>query len=56
MRGMKDEAHLRSAFWNIAIAIYMEKNHSEMQDIPAKFIKCGLNKYEGAELWLQVKE
>lgn len=36
LRGMKDEPHLRAAMWNIAYAIYMEKNHPEMQDIPAR--------------------
>lgn len=36
LRGMKDEPHLRAALWNIAFAIYMEKNHPEMQDIPIR--------------------
>ena len=34
MRGQKDENHLRAAMWNIAFAIEMELNHSELQDIP----------------------
>ncbi|WP_333638537.1 dATP/dGTP diphosphohydrolase domain-containing protein [Tissierella praeacuta] len=34
MRGMKDEPHLRAAMWNIAFAIWTEKNKPEMQDIP----------------------
>jgi hypothetical protein len=37
LRGMKDEPHLRAAFWNIAYALYMEKNHPEMQDIPVRW-------------------
>jgi hypothetical protein len=36
LRGMKDEPHLRAAMWNIAFAIWMEKNKPEMQDIPAR--------------------
>ena len=36
MRGMKDEPHLMAAMWNIAFAIWMEKNKPEMQDIPTK--------------------
>lgn len=36
MRGMKDEPHLRAALWNVAMAIYTEKNHPEMQDIPIR--------------------
>lgn len=36
MRGMKDEPHLRAALWNIAFAIWMEKNKPEMQDIPMR--------------------
>jgi hypothetical protein len=36
LRGMKDEPHLRAAFWNIAFAIWMEKNRPDMQDIPAR--------------------
>ena len=36
LRGMNDEPHLRAAMWNIAFAIYMEKHHPEMQDIPAR--------------------
>ena len=34
LRGMKDEPHLRAALWNIAFAIWMEKNRPDMQDIP----------------------
>ena len=37
LRGMKDEPHLRAALWNIAFAIWMEKNKPEMQDIPLRF-------------------
>lgn len=36
LRGMKDEAHLRAAMWNVAMAIYMESEHPEMQDIPIR--------------------
>lgn len=36
LRGMKDEPHLRAAMWNIAFAIWMEKNRPDMQDIPAR--------------------
>ena len=36
MRGMKDEPHLRAAMWNIAFAIWMEKNKPEMKDIPSR--------------------
>lgn len=36
LRGMDDEPHLRAALWNIAFAIWMEKNRPEMQDIPAR--------------------
>jgi len=36
MRGEADEPHLRAAFWNIAYALYMEKVHPEMQDIPTR--------------------
>lgn len=36
MRGMNDEPHLRAAMWNIAFAIWMEKNKPEMQDIPSR--------------------
>lgn len=36
LRGMKDEPHLRAAMWNVAWAIDMEKNHPDMQDIPAR--------------------
>jgi hypothetical protein len=35
-RGMDNENHLRSAMWNIALMIYMEKKKPEMQDIPAR--------------------
>ena len=34
LRGMKDEPHLRAAMWNISMAIEMELNHPELQDIP----------------------
>ena len=36
LRGMKDEPHLRAAMWNVAFAIWMEKNRPEMQDIPGR--------------------
>lgn len=36
LRGMKDEPHLRAAMWNVAFAIWMEKNRPEQQDIPAR--------------------
>ena len=36
MRGMTDEEHLRSALWNVACAMWTEKNVPEMQDIPAR--------------------
>ena len=36
LRGMKDEPHLRAALWNIAFAIWMEKNRPDMQDIPVR--------------------
>ena len=36
LRGMKDEPHLRAALWNVAFAIWMEKNRPDMQDIPVR--------------------
>lgn len=36
MRGMKDENHLRAGMWNIAFAIWMEKNRPEQQDVPTR--------------------
>ena len=36
MRGMDDEPHLVAAMWNIAFAIWTEKNKPEMQDIPTR--------------------
>ncbi|NMA64741.1 MAG: hypothetical protein GX957_00670 [Clostridiaceae bacterium] len=36
LRGMDDEPHLRAALWNIAFAIWTEKNKPEMQDILAR--------------------
>ena len=36
MEGATDENHLRSAFWNIAFAIWTEKNKPELQDIPTR--------------------
>lgn len=36
MQGMDDENHLVAALWNIAFAIWMEKNRPEMQDIPTR--------------------
>ena len=38
LRGMNDEPHLRAALWNIAFAIWTEKNRPEMQDIPVRII------------------
>lgn len=38
LRGMDDKPHLRAALWNIAFAIWMEKNRPEMQDIPARSV------------------
>lgn len=40
LRGMKDEPHLRAALWNIAYALYMEKHHPELQDIPVQQNPC----------------
>ena len=34
--GETDEPHLRAAAWNILFALYMEINHPELQDIPAR--------------------
>lgn len=39
LRGMKDEPHLRAALWNIGFAIYTEKHHPEMQDIPVRMVE-----------------
>ena len=36
LRGEKDEPHLRAALWNVAFAIWTEKNKPEMQDIPMR--------------------
>ena len=36
LRGMKDEPHLRAALWNVAYAIWTEKHHPELQDIPVR--------------------
>lgn len=36
LRGMQDEPHLRAALWNVAFAIWMEKNRPEMQDVPGR--------------------
>ncbi len=36
LRGMDDEPHLRAALWNVAFAIWMEKNRPDMQDIPIR--------------------
>jgi hypothetical protein len=36
MQGMDDENHLAAALWNIAFAIWMEKNRPDMQDIPTR--------------------
>ena len=44
LRGMKDEPHLRAALWNIAFAIWMEKNRPEMQDIPNRMEEHHENK------------
>ena len=34
LRGQKEENHLRAAMWNVAMAIEMELNNKDMQDIP----------------------
>ena len=34
LRGQKEENHLRAAMWNVAMAIEMELNNKNMQDIP----------------------
>lgn len=34
--GYNDEPHLRAAAWNILFALYMEIEHPDMQDIPAR--------------------
>lgn len=36
LMGWDDEPHLRAAAWNVLFAIWMEKKHPEMQDIPAR--------------------
>lgn len=36
LRGQRGEPHLRAAMWNVAFAIWMEKNRPEMQDVPAR--------------------
>ena len=36
LQGMDDEPHLRAAMWNIAYAIWTEKNHPNLQDIPIR--------------------
>lgn len=36
MQGEKDEPHLRAALWNIAFAIFMEKERPDMQDIATR--------------------
>lgn len=36
MMGWDDEPHLVAAAWNVLFAIWMEKKHQEMQDIPAR--------------------
>lgn len=33
IRGMDDEPHLRAAMWNVAMAIWTEKNKPEMIDM-----------------------
>ena len=39
LRGMKDEPHLRAAAWNVLFAIWTEKNHPELIDIPSRLEK-----------------
>lgn len=39
LRGMDDEPHLRAAMWNVAWAIWTEKNMPELQDIPVRMSK-----------------
>lgn len=36
LMGWDDEPHLRAAAWNVLFAIWMEKKHPEMQDIPSR--------------------
>lgn len=36
MEGETDEPHLTAAAWNILWAIWMEKKHQNMQDIPTR--------------------
>ena len=36
LQGAEDEPHLRAALWNIAFAIWTEKNKPDMQDIPSR--------------------
>lgn len=36
MQGADDEPHLRAALWNIAFAIWTEKERPDMQDIPSQ--------------------
>ena len=36
MQGMKNEPHLRAAFWNIAFAIWTEIKRPDLIDIPAR--------------------
>lgn len=38
MRGENDEPHLRAALWNVAFAIWTEKHHPELLDIPTRRI------------------
>ena len=42
LRGMKDEPHLRAALWNIAFAIWMEKNRPDIEEMDREIIQ-GLN-------------
>ena len=39
LRGMKDEPHLRAALWNIAFAIWMEKNRPDIGELSKEITK-----------------
>lgn len=36
MEGERDEPHLRAAAWNILWALWTEKHHPQLQDIPSR--------------------
>ena len=39
MRGLDDEPHLRAAMWNVSMAIWMEINKPEMQNVPNRKVE-----------------